>query len=541
MISSLFLRYPGELLKRLIELIAFCIPLVLVILVIVAVYKLGQRKGQTAIMSTLSSAWTHWVPSKVTNRIQVQIILVFAASALSFLIVTNVSDWVFGRVISRATIDYSNSMNQVDFDAQQMANQIQDPTARPYGANNQPVSVKAALQNQANGTHEQISIVDSKGQVLVSSSNVDETSVSLQRLIQQEAESTDNSSMNSPDYTPIDSIVRIYPVTYQGQSAYVVVKAIPVPNIVYTQTNNPLATALGLVAFILVSYWLTRRKMLYLRDLSHGLHEIAGGNLGFRVRKNGSDELASLADDINSTASALQTTIEAERLAERTKNELITNVSHDLRTPLTLIMGYLRILKDRQFQSDEEYAKYVSIANDKAEKLGGLIESLFEYTKLTNQGVRLTRQDVSLRELVSQLLEETVSVADDEGIHLARDITEDKLVVHVDPTQLTRVFENLLTNSIQHSKKPGDVYVRLYSQENEAVFEVSNVGDPISPEDVPRLFERFYRGDPSRSSSTGGSGLGLAIAKSIVELHGGDIRCEADGDRIRFIVRLPLA
>lgn len=471
---------------------------------------------------------------RISGKVQIQLILVFGVSVLAFLVATNVADHFLGTVIRSASVDYSMGLSQLTDDTQQIASEVENPSYRPTDYNNQPMSLKDAIDQQASGTNERICVLSQSGKVLLASPNVDQTRVNLPALIDEAANTADPYGYSG------GSVVRIAPVTYQGQQDYVVVEGSPQANLVYTRENNPLSTVIGLAAFILTFYQLTKRKVRYLRELGEGLHEIAMGKLDFRVRRRGSDELATLAEDINHTAQALQQQLEAERLAEKTKNELITNVSHDLRTPLTLVMGYLRLLKDKKFENDAQYDEFVNIAYDKSEKLSSLIEDLFEYTKLTNQGVRFDCQDVSVNELLGQVVEEMVTVAEESEVELIREFTDERLVVQVDAHQMSRVFENLLNNGIQHCRKPGEVRVTLQREDGFAVITVANEADPIPADEMERLFERFYRGDPARSSRTGGSGLGLAIAKSIVELHHGSIHGESEGTEIRFIVKLPL-
>lgn len=515
------------------RLILLALPVAVVVFCCVMLFKLWKNPTYRQKVRHLVLTVARHPVGRYLQKVQFQMMVVFGISVLVFILATNISNFFFGRIISSVSMDYSNSINQVDSDTQQMVSLVENPSGRPYN-NGQPMSVPAVLNQQAHNSNEQIYILNSTGKVLIASGNAEQTSVSLQKLIRESA----NTTMNQ--LSPGGTIVRMYPVTYQGGSDYLVVEGVPQPNLVYTQRNNPLSTVIGLAAFIFTFYQLSKRKVKYIGEISAGLHEIAAGNLDFRVQHRGRDELAQLAQDINRTASALQQTIEAERLAEKTKNELITNVSHDLRTPLTLIMGYLRLLKDRKFQDNQQFDTYVDIAYDKSEKLSNLIETLFEYTKLTNQGIRFDYKDVSINALLGQLMEELVSVAGDAGVEFRREFSDERMTVRIDPDHMSRVFENLLTNSIQHSVKPGQIIVRSAREGNDAVVTVVNQGNPIPPEELPRLFERFYRGDPARTSATGGAGLGLAIAKSIVELHGGLIHCECEGTEIRFIVKLPV-
>lgn len=517
------------------HLILLCIPAVFLILVGMLCLRIWKKSTVRQHLSSVQTRLLGGRLGRIVRKIQFQMILFFGISVLAFMTATNVSNYLLGRVISGVSMDYSNSAAQLDNDTQQIVNEIADPSFRATDANNQPVSIQQAMNDFASQRDEQIYILNAAGEVRIASANADQTQFSMPKLIR----AATNTALGMSNYAG-GSIVRMYPITFRGTNAYVVVEGVPVPNLVYTQENNPLATVIGLAAFILTFYQLTKRKVRYIQELSLGLHEIATGKLDFRVPQRGSDELATLAQDINHTAQALQQQRAAERLAEKTKNELITNVSHDLRTPLTLVMGYLRLLKDRKFEHDEQYDEFVTIAYEKSEKLGNLIENLFEYTKLSNQGVRFDYQDISINALLGQVVEEMVSVAEAAQVKFMRDLTDERLLVHVDPNQLSRVFENLLNNSIQHSLKPGDVHVRLHRDDAYAVITVSNQGNPMSDDELPRLFERFYRGDHARTSAKGGSGLGLAIAKSIVDLHNGVIHAESEDTEIRFVVQLPL-
>ncbi|MGZ4134079.1 MAG: HAMP domain-containing sensor histidine kinase, partial [Tumebacillaceae bacterium] len=279
-------------------------------------------------------------------------------------------------------------------------------------------------------------------------------------------------------------------------------------------------------------------KMKQIETLAAGLQEISKGHLDYRVPEQSRDEIGSLASDINRMASELQLTIEEERLAEKTKNELITNVSHDLRTPLTSIMGYLKLLQDKKYDTPAQLDEFIQIASGKSEQLRALIEDLFEYTKLTNQGIRLHRRNIGLNELLEQLTEEFVPVAEEQNVQIVRLIPDDKVLIHADADKMVRVFENLLANAIKYSTKPGEIKVELHPEAEHVVVSVHNQGEPIPPDELPRLFERFYKMETARTSAAGGSGLGLAIAKSIVDLHNGEIWAESTGDEIRFLVRL---
>ncbi len=313
-----------------------------------------------------------------------------------------------------------------------------------------------------------------------------------------------------------------------------------ISNFILEEYYSIFPVIIALACFIVLFYFLTQRKMKYIEELAGGLREISKGNLHYRVMNRSRDELGSLALHINHMTEELQSTIEEERNAEKTKNELITNVSHDLRTPLTSIIGYLRLLKDKNYLNEQQAENYLNVAYNKSEKLKSLLENLFEFTKLSHLGVELHLEKVCINELLEQLLEEFVTYAEENQLKLVKMFPAEKLMVSIDADKIIRVFENLLTNAVKYSLKPGDIKVVMWEEESFAKICMVNTGEPLMGEELSRIFDRFYRAETSRSAETGGSGLGLAIAKSIVNLHGGEIWVENEGNEIRFWIKLKL-
>lgn len=233
---------------------------------------------------------------------------------------------------------------------------------------------------------------------------------------------------------------------------------------------------------------------------------------------------------------SLQQQIEKERLNEVTKNEFITNVSHDLRTPLTSIIGYLTIIKSKEYESEKQLDEYVNIVFSKSEKLKLLIEDLFEYTKVSNKGIKLNKRLVVLNDLINQLIEEFMPIFEEHNLEIEKEMAKEKITISIDPDKIVRVYENLLMNAVKYSLKPGKIKVKIYKEDNNAVVCVQNKGQNIKKEELGFLFERFYKADKSRTSDNDGTGLGLAIAKSLVEIQGGSIWATCDEDDIRFFV-----
>lgn len=229
--------------------------------------------------------------------------------------------------------------------------------------------------------------------------------------------------------------------------------------------------------------------------------------------------------------------LEAEE-AENRKNDLVVFLAHDLKTPLTSIVAYLSMLDTHPDMPIEERARYTHISLEKAIRLGELISEFFEITKFNLQNIELEKVELNLSMMLEQLADELYAVLREKNL-ICKVYAEENLVVEGDPDKLARVFDNLLRNAISYCYP--DTLIEILAKEVDGSVEITfaNRGDQVPAEKLERLFEKFYRVDDARSSSTGGAGLGLAIAKEIVELHGGTIRAESDREQTRFIVCLP--
>jgi len=298
--------------------------------------------------------------------------------------------------------------------------------------------------------------------------------------------------------------------------------------------------ALFFALFIFFFFVLTSRTMRYFRVITDGLQSIAGGNLKYRIPLSRQDELGNVAHNINHMAEQLQQQMEKERQIEQSKMELITYVSHDLRTPLTSIIGYLDLLKTPKYHDEAEQARFINNAYNKTQQLKKLIDDLFEYTRLTNGDVRLSFQEVDYHSLLKQIISEFEPVANEQQITIVQDISPLPLLIHMDIEKMVRTIDNLLTNALKFSIRPGEIKVQLTAQEEQVILSVENVGKPISLEQEHQLFERFYKMEPSRyeHNTPAGFGLGLSIAKHIVELHGGRIWLEHQEGHYKFCIML---
>lgn len=242
--------------------------------------------------------------------------------------------------------------------------------------------------------------------------------------------------------------------------------------------------------------------------------------------------------EFNQILSQMQRDRESAREAEQRKNDMIIYMAHDLKTPLTSVIGYLALLNDEKEISAEIRDKYISIALRKSERLEDLINEFFEVTKYNFSTTVLTCSNVNLSLMLEQLLYEFEPIFREKGLTCAMSIAPE-LYVQCDVEQMERVFDNLFKNAYNYCYKNTVIHVSLQREQTEVCLTVENSGKTIPPEKLARIFEQFFRMDSSRNSDTGGSGLGLAIAKEIIELHHGSISCASADEKIVFTVRLP--
>lgn len=283
--------------------------------------------------------------------------------------------------------------------------------------------------------------------------------------------------------------------------------------------------------FVLRKYYDdVRRKYMLLLD---GTRMIAEGNLDYKIN----EELGvfePLKNELSKVQNGFKKAVEEEVKSQRMKADLITNVSHDLKTPLTAIITYVNLLKE-EGTNEEERKAYINTLDKKSQRLKNLIDDLFEVSKATSHNVSLNIVDVDIIDLIKQLLLEMDDKIRESGITFRFNYPEEKLVLKLDSDKTYRVFENLLMNVIKYSMPNTRAYIDITRSEDEVMIAVKNISAAeinFNPEEIT---ERFVRGDQSRSSE--GSGLGLAIAKSFVELQGGKFVIEVDGDLFKAIVR----
>jgi len=276
--------------------------------------------------------------------------------------------------------------------------------------------------------------------------------------------------------------------------------------------------------------------------LNQAAQKIARGELNTRIVDNGRDEMAALVASFNEMAAQLQESDEKQGELERLRRDLIAWVSHDLRTPLTSIRAILEALADGVVEDPETVQRYLKTAQRDIRSLSILIDDLFEMAQMDAGGLQLERTPGSIADLISDTIESFSEIAKQQGVSLIGSAAQDIEPVQIDVRRMGRVLSNLVGNALRHTPSGGQVSICAARTDQGVQIEVEDTGEGIEPEELPHVFDRFYRVEKSRSRATGGAGLGLAIARGIVEAHGGEITVESTvGKGTRFRLLIPIS
>lgn len=295
----------------------------------------------------------------------------------------------------------------------------------------------------------------------------------------------------------------------------------------------------GGIAMIL-GYFLSNTVTERVNLLKGAAEKLAQGELDTRVPVSGRDEVASLSRTFNQMAEQLQAADQKQRELENLRRDLIAWASHDLQTPLTSMRAILEALSDGVVEEPEMVKRYLVTAQRDVMSLSALIDDLFQMSQLDAGGFPLHRAQASLSDLVSDTLESFSQLAKQQEITLEGSVDSGVDPVYMDTQAIGRVFNNLISNALRHTPNQGRVSVWVRRAASGVEVTVADTGEGIRAEDLPHIFERFYRGEKSRNRGTGGAGLGLAIARGIVHAHGGDIRAESElGKGTQFTFYIP--
>lgn len=292
-----------------------------------------------------------------------------------------------------------------------------------------------------------------------------------------------------------------------------------------------------LVGWVVISYYFIARPNQQLQALIE-----ASGQLSQPTEEpiRLPPAMKSVEDQLNLAREEALHAQQTAREAEQRKNDLVVYLAHDLKTPLTSVIGYLTLLRDEPQISPELRARYTGIALEKAERLEDLINEFFDITRFNLSHLELEKQTVDLSRMLQQVVSEFEPMLAEEQLTCTLDLPA-RMDYPCDPDKLARVFDNLLRNACHYSTPGTEVQISGAETDTSIVLTFHNEGRTIPPEKLERIFDQFFRLDSSRATRTGGAGLGLAIAKEIVELHGGTISARSWDNQVEFQVTLPKA
>ena len=295
--------------------------------------------------------------------------------------------------------------------------------------------------------------------------------------------------------------------------------------------QSVVAVAFPVICFIVSFSIRINRRVRYVEYLSQEIQKIREEGFGRTMELRGNDEITRLCAVINEMSVQLREKEEREKRQQRSKNELITNVSHDLRSPLTSIIGYVELLKETGPEDRQRFEEYIEVVERRLTGLNGLINELFEYTKLNTADRLPDMEKRDVLEVLRHILYEYKILMEAEGLTLSWQLEAESHVADINTQQMVRVFQNLLDNARRYAHRSAPVIVTAQDTGRLHICITNRVTEDACGIEPDRIFERFYCGDRARSAPQG-SGLGLAIVKRIVELHGGEVDASLQGQEL---------
>ncbi|MDK2945780.1 MAG: hypothetical protein PWQ85_544 [Geotoga sp.] len=290
----------------------------------------------------------------------------------------------------------------------------------------------------------------------------------------------------------------------------------------------------SIIIFLIIFYLITNKKIKYINEISKEISKKSIGKLDHKIEIKGSDEIAEIAKNINYMSEEINHQIENERKAEKEKYELISNISHDLRTPLTSVIGYLDLINNANYEDENQLKEYSNIAHKKSIKIKELVDDLFEFTKYNNKDIKFSKMRVNLNDFIEQFIYEMADYEKKYNKKIKKHFNKEDVFVELDPQLYFRVFQNLCINAFKYSKDNSDIDIYVNENIKKVTITISNYINDEEDIDVEKIFNRFYKEDKSRNTNKGGSGLGLSIVKSILDIHQHEIIAEKIDNKISF-------
>jgi two-component system sensor histidine kinase VanS len=328
-----------------------------------------------------------------------------------------------------------------------------------------------------------------------------------------------------------DSIVRILMHTFRLRE----IDAVTIYRYIFL--NN-----ISIITFVVILLFLVILLKFTISSFTRYFDEVSAG-INKLVEESDdeitlSPELDFMENKLNQIKNNLEKQKKATRDAEQRKNDLVVYLAHDIKTPLTSVIGYLSLLDEAPDMPPEQKAKYVGITLEKAYRLEQLINEFFEITRFNLQTIVLNNEKINLLFMLQQMADECYPMLTPQGKQVSVNVPEG-LTLWGDADKLARVVNNILKNAIAYSYENSVIHISATQQDKHTIIAFTNQGNPIPQEKLDTIFEKFYRLDTARSTNTGGAGLGLAIAKEIVIAHGGTISVESNQEKTTFTVKLP--
>ena len=304
----------------------------------------------------------------------------------------------------------------------------------------------------------------------------------------------------------------------------------------YNGTVYLVVAATAIIIFLILLYKEIKSMTSYINIISDSSEKLFDGSEEYI---NLPPEMKELEVKLNHFRSE---SIRNEKLAkenEKKKDELIVYLAHDIKTPLTVVIGYLSLLDEIEDMPLEQRKRYIELALNKSYRLEELINELFDIARFNSEKIILEKEELNLNMMLEQVIDDFYPILKETNKNINLN-TSNNISIYADPDKLSRVFNNLIKNAINYSKENTDIDINVRKEEKKIEVEIINQGKMIPKDKLDKIFENFYRLDTSRTSKTGGSGLGLAISKQIVELHGGNIKVNSDKNKTIFTIILPI-